>query len=132
MSNQSNMPDMDREILLNELLPDLDNLNADDRMVIITMIRHTVPQLPLSRLLDHLQTNADHVRNYLLRLISKRAIQVLDVDNPRTLICVSLSPLSKAAAGEYQPDEPKWCPMVLIDDLPGTSPTYLNGTTSIQ
>jgi hypothetical protein len=123
-------PATDRVIQLEKLLPDLDDLNADDRMVVITLIRHTVPRLPLSRLLAHLQTSPDHARDCILRLIRRRAIRILDVDDPRTLICVSLSPLSNAAASDYRPGEPKWYPIVLVDDLPGLPPSYLNNCLS--
>lgn len=122
----------DQVIQLEELLPDLDNLNSDDRMVVIALIRHTVPRLPLSELLAHIQSGPDHVRDCFLRLIRKRVIRVLDVDDPRTLICVALSLSSQAAAGDYRPGEPKWCPMVLVDDLPGPPPQYLDGSTSLQ
>lgn len=132
MTNHPHIPGDDKLFRLEELLPDLDNLCADDRMVVIALIRHTVPRLPLSRLLAHVQSGHDHVRDCFLRLIRKRAIRVLDVDDPRTLICVSLSPLSEAAAGDYRPGEPKWCPMVLVDDLPGPPPEYLDGSTSLQ
>lgn len=132
MADHSHIPDADRLIQLEELLPDLDNLCADDRMVVIALIRHTVPRLPLSKLLAHIQSGPDQVRDCFLRLISKRAIRILDVDDPRTLICVSLSLSSPAAAGDYRPGEPKWCPMVLVDDLPGPPPQYLDGSTSLQ
>lgn len=130
MSNHNEMPNADRLIRLEELLPDLDNLNADDRMVVITLIRHTVPRLSLSTLLAHLQSSPNHVRDCVRRLIDKRAIRVLDVDDPRTLICVSLSPLSEAAAGDYRPEEAKWYPIVLVDDLPGQPPPYMEGSLS--
>lgn len=132
MSNHRDIPNADRMIRLEELLPDLDNLCADDRMVVTALIRHTVPRLPLSKLLAHLQTHPEYARDGFLRLIRKGAIRVLDVDDPCTLICVSLSLVSRAAAGNYRPEEPKWCPMVLIDDLPGPPPQYLNGSTSLQ
>lgn len=132
MSTHGDMPDADHLIRLEELLPDLNNLNADDRMVVIALIRHTVPRLPLSKLLAHIQSGPHHVRDCFLRLIRKRAIRVLDVDDPRTLICVSLSLSSQAADDDYRPSEPKWCPMVLVDDLPGPPPEYLDGSTSLQ
>lgn len=130
MPSNSRMPDADLEIQLEELLPDLDNLNADDRMVVITLIRHTVPRLTLSRILTHLQSTPDHARSCILRLISKRAIRVLDLDDPRTMICVSLSPLSNTTVSDYRSEKPKWYPLVLIDDLPGVPPPYLTGSLS--
>jgi len=122
------MPGADSVIQLKELLPDLDHLNADDRMVVIALIRHTMPRLPLLRLLTHLESSPDHTLDCLLRLIHKRSIRVLDVDDPRTLICVSLSPVSQAAAGDYHPEEPKWVPMVLVNDLPGQPSAYRDGS----
>ncbi len=132
MTDHPHIPDADQVIRLEELLPDLENLNSDDRMVVIALIRHSVPRLPLSKLLAHIQSSPDHVRDCFLRLIRKGAIRVLDVDDPRTLICVSLRLLSQTAVGAYRSDEPKWCPMVLVDDLPGPPPQYLDGSTSLQ
>jgi hypothetical protein len=124
------MPGADSVIQLKELLPDLDHLNADDRMVVSTLIRHSMPRLSLSKFLAHLESRPDQARDCVLRLIRKGLIRVLDVDDPRTMICVSLSPVSQAAAGNYRPDEPKWLPMVLVDDLPGEPPAYRDGSLS--
>lgn len=126
MFNPTDMPNANRLIQLNEFFPDLDRLNADDRMVVTTLIRHSVPRLPLSRMLAHVQSNPDHMRSCMLRLIRKQAIRVLDIDDQRTLICVSLSPFSELLSAMYRPEEPKWYPIVLVDDLAGPPPAYLD------